>query len=179
MQLLLEQRGADVVVTEEVMKAAARNGQEDVLHLLKRHFSVDISVWTPIAQIYNASKTGDVGVVRELLDEGVSPNFKDDHGRTPLWWSASNGHVSVVMLLLERDDVQLNVTDSNGWTPLHEAAGNGHEPIVRLLICRDGVDTESIDGAGLTALAWAIKNGHADIAEVLKNHVGSEQKDGC
>jgi ankyrin repeat protein len=128
----------------------------------------------PIAQLYNASKTGDEKVVRALLGQGGNANFKDSHGRTPLWWSASNGHVSVATLFLERDDVlvQLNVTDSYGWTPLHEAAANGHEPVVRLLLCRDGVDTGLIDGEGLTALDWAIENEHADSVQISKNHMG-------
>jgi ankyrin repeat protein len=174
MALLLDRRGDDIKITDEVVKIAAC-GQESVLNLLKRRFAVDISVWIPIAQLYNASKTGDEKVVQRLLGLGVDPNPKDYHGRTPLWWSASNGHASVTILLLERDNVQLNETDINGRTPLHEAAGNGHKTVVRLLLSQDRVDPNLVDSTGQTALAWATKHGHVDIAHVLRDHIGSRR----
>jgi ankyrin repeat protein len=178
MTLLPRERGSKVEITDEVVKQAAKNGQEQVLHLLKRHFAIDISGWIPIAQLYNASKTGDEKVVQMLLGQDLDPNSKDHHGRTPLWWSASNGHVSVAALLLERDDIRLNETDDNGWTPLHEAAGNGYKPIVKLLLRKNGVDAELLDNRGLTALSWATKNGHADIVEILNGHMESKITDG-
>lgn len=64
----------------------------------------------------------------------MDPNFKDYYGRTPLWWSASNGHVSVIVLLLKQDILPLNEPDNDGRTPLHKASGNGHKTIVQLLL---------------------------------------------
>jgi ankyrin repeat protein len=114
-------------------------------------------------------------VVQKLLGLGVNPNSKDYHGRSPLWWSATNGHASVAILLLEQGGVQLNEADINGWTPLHEAAANGHKPVIRLLLSRDGVDPELVDNTGQTALAWATKLGHIGTAHILSDHIGSKR----
>jgi ankyrin repeat protein len=118
MELLLDRCGDEVKITEKVLKAAAHGGQEGVLRLLNQRFAVDVSDWVPIAQLYNASKTGDEKVVQRLLSLGVDPNTKDYYGRTLLWWAASNGYASVVTLLLERDNVPLNEPDINGRTPI-------------------------------------------------------------
>jgi hypothetical protein len=127
MVLLLERRGDEVTITDRVVEAAAYGGQEGGLCVLKQRFAVDVRIWEPIAQLYHTSKAGDEKVVQKLLGLGVDPNAKDYHARTPLWWSASNGHASVTILLLKQDNVQLNETDSSGCTPLHEAAANGCE----------------------------------------------------
>jgi hypothetical protein len=114
--LLLDRRGDKVKITNKVVEAVAYSGQEGGLCVLKQRFAVNIGIWEPIAQLYHSSKTGDEKVVQKLLGLGVDPNAKDYHGRTPLWWSASNGHASVTILLLKQDNVQLNETDINGCT---------------------------------------------------------------
>jgi ankyrin repeat protein len=174
MALLLDRRGDEVKITDEVVKVAAHCSQEGVLHLLQRRFAIEISVWLPTAQLYDASKTGDEKVVQRLLDLGVDPNSKDYYGRTPLWWSASNGHASVAILLLEQDNVQVNETDINGWTPLHEAARNGHKTLVEVLLSQDGADPNLKDNTGQTALVWAMKLRQVDIMHILRDHIGSK-----
>jgi hypothetical protein len=175
MMLLLDRRGDEVKITEKVLEAAAHDGQEGVLRLLNQRFAVDVSDWVPIAQLYNASKTGDEKVVQRLLSLGVDPNTKYHHGRTPLWWAASNGYASVVTLLLERDNVPLNEPDINGWTPLHEAAGNGYKAVVILLLSTDGIDPDLVDKNGQTALAWATEQRHTEIVHILSDHIGSKR----
>ncbi|KIM97280.1 hypothetical protein OIDMADRAFT_94999, partial [Oidiodendron maius Zn] len=86
--------------------------------------------WIPVAQLRKASKNGDEETVRKMLDQGVDPDMRDRHCRTPLWWSASNGHASITDLLLKRDRPLLNEPDIDGRTPLHEAAEKGHKTIV-------------------------------------------------
>ncbi|CAG8982681.1 hypothetical protein HYALB_00000960 [Hymenoscyphus albidus] len=175
MMLLLEKRGVEVVITEEVVKAAAVNGQEQVLHIFETDLATKVSSWVPVARLYNASKAGNKNMVQTLLAQGVYPNSKDEQGRTPLWWSASNGHLSITTLLLGKDDIPLNEADREGCTPLHEAAGNGHLSIVKILLCQDGINPELIDINGKTAFAWAIENGYAGIADILKTFVKSKE----
>jgi len=40
MTLLLKERGADVVITKEVVKAAATSGQEEVLKIFEKYLKV-------------------------------------------------------------------------------------------------------------------------------------------
>jgi hypothetical protein len=53
------QRGADVVITEEVVKAAATSSQEEVLKVIEKSLKIPLSKeeWS-IAQFYNAAKAG-------------------------------------------------------------------------------------------------------------------------
>jgi ankyrin repeat protein len=114
----------------------------------KRRFGIDIRILSRIAQLHHAARTGNGKAVRRLVGLGVDPDLKDYHGRTPLWWSASNDSASFAVLFLERDTVQPNAMDINGWTPLHIAAANGHIEVVRLLLSKEGMDPELVDDSG-------------------------------
>ena len=73
MTLLLEQRGADVMITEGVVKAAATCGQDGVLKIIEENFKISLSKkeWS-IAQFYNAAKFGYIDTTQKLLAEGVN-----------------------------------------------------------------------------------------------------------
>ena len=58
------------------------------------------------------------------------PQLRED---TPLHFAATNGHVSMVKLLVERG-ADVNVKSQWGQTPLHYAAGEGHVAMVKLLV---------------------------------------------
>lgn len=42
-------------------------------------------------------------MVQLLLDSGATPRSFNDNGRIPLWYAASEGHTSVLTLLLKRE----------------------------------------------------------------------------
>lgn len=42
-------------------------------------------------------------MVQLLLDSGAIPRSFNDNGRIPLWYAASEGHTSVLTLLLKRE----------------------------------------------------------------------------
>jgi ankyrin repeat protein len=71
-------------------------------------------------------------VVKLLLEKGVELESKEEHGWTPPFCAAMNGHKRVVKLQLEKG-AEL---DEHDQTPLSKAE-NGHEAIVRLLLERD------------------------------------------
>src|SRR5260370_30117625 len=50
--------------------------------------------------LLSASGEGDLARVKDLLDQGVSVNTKDEGGRTPLIEASDNGHADIVKLLL-------------------------------------------------------------------------------
>jgi hypothetical protein len=75
--------------------------------------------------------------VRKALDNGVSPNVRNDLGETPLLLAAAHGHaVMVKVLLLYGADP--TAADRLGQTPLAAARGKGHADIADLLAHHGG-----------------------------------------
>jgi len=107
-----------------------------------------------------------------LLKNGHEPDIKDIYGRTPLSWTAKNGHESVVKLLLEKYNVDQDSKDSMGRTPLSLAAENGREEVVTLLLAKDGVDVNAMDKYGQTPLSWAAANGQEAVLKLLLTRDG-------
>ncbi|GAP86249.2 putative ankyrin repeat-containing protein [Rosellinia necatrix] len=83
-------------------------------------------------------------------------NRKDGLGRSPLWYSAANGHSPTIV----------NRKDGLGRSPLWYSAANGHKSIVQHLL-KGGAKVDARDKAGLTPLAWATHHGHSDIVALL------------
>ena len=167
MTLLLEQRGADMMITEEVVKAAVTCGQDRVLKTIEEKFKISPSKeeWS-IAQFYNAAKFGKADTIQKILAEGVKPDLKNSRHVSPLWISAANGHLRVVQLLLRSKIVDINTKSIYGQPPIFWAAAEGNENIVRLLLTA-GADRTLEDIDGKTPLSVAKKNGHDKIAKML------------
>ena len=63
-------------------------------------------------------------IIRRLAKAGADVDFADAHGRTALHFHAVEGHVEVVMALLE-NDARLDQRDSEGKTPFDLATEVG------------------------------------------------------
>jgi ankyrin repeat protein len=100
-----------------------------------------------------------------LLDHGAEVNSKDNQGFTPLHFTAHEGHLPLVdLLVLRRAD--LNLANFEGSTPLTMAAQNSHVEVFKFLIEKGVVvDQANVNGTALTtALTTASLTGHfADI----------------
>jgi len=116
--------------------------------------------------LHLAAYLGVDDVVRDLLGSN-SPDPKDSHGRTPLWWAASNGYEAVVKLLLEIDKVDINIKDKDGKTPLLRAVENRHKAVVKLLLNSAHVDINAKSKDGETPLLSAASRGHETIVKLL------------
>ncbi|EGN97177.1 hypothetical protein SERLA73DRAFT_10382, partial [Serpula lacrymans var. lacrymans S7.3] len=112
-------------------------------------------------------------------DAAVCVNPKDNNRDTPLSQAAFQGHVEIVKLLLERDDVDADSKNNGGWVPLLRAAYRGHVEIVKLLLARDRIDVDSKDDHGWTPLMRAAYQGHVDIVKLLlaRDEVDADSKD--
>jgi uncharacterized protein len=125
-----------------------------------------------------AAQSGDVALMRLLLDHGANPKIFTAHNVTPLavasgigWvegvtfeWSDAESLDAVKMCLALGIDP--NVADDEGRTALHGAAHKGRTEVIQLLVdhgakldAHDGGSRDSINGALLgktwTPLDWA------------------------
>jgi ankyrin repeat protein len=133
---------------------------------------------TPLLQ---ASRTGDMPMIAELLKAGADAR-KSDHpeGETPLMAAARTGHVGAVEMLLEAGS-DPNAADSyQKQTALMRAAEEGHVDVVNALLA-SGADPDAkayvstltqrkhADHAtgGFTALMFAARNGHENVVRAL------------
>lgn len=144
-----------MVITGEVVKAAATCSQEKVLKIIKEHFNISpYKEESTIAHFYNAAKFGKGEVLQKLLAEVVNPDFKNIRHVSPLWIAATNGHFRAVQILLDTRVVDVNSQSISGRPPLFWAAAHGYQNIIELLI-QFRVDTTLVDVDGNSPLSIA------------------------
>lgn len=109
--------------------------------------------------------TGDLALVRWLLDEGAAPDEPDAGGRTALSFAAEAGMTDVATHLVEHGALP-DRPDRAQRTPLFHAALGDHAAMVEFLLDRDA-DPNARDKFGDTPLIAACAKGHVATAEIL------------
>jgi ankyrin repeat protein len=169
MAFLLRQR-IGIRITERVLYAAATSSNEETLLLIEKKCGVDIrsSNLTSICRLFQSARAGDKQSVSELLGLGLDPNHKDIFGRSPLWYSSSHGHVSVVHLLLERIGIEPDSRSNvSGFTAVMAAAKSGYQKVVELLL-KAGANPNIQDNNGRTLLTTVQSRGLGRIVKILQ-----------
>jgi hypothetical protein len=83
-------------------------------------------------ELIEAAKEGDTETLARLIETGADLHEQDEHGWTPLNWSAGSGHLEAVKLLLEHG-ADVTKTGRDNRTPLMIAKAAGHEKVAELL----------------------------------------------
>ncbi|UJR27150.1 hypothetical protein I4U23_008449 [Adineta vaga] len=100
---------------------------------------------------------------------------RDDGSNTALHIAASEGHSSVIKLLLEQN-CDLQARSMISWLPIHCAAGRGRYNSVRTLIDNHS-PIDPVDKNQQTPLHLAACNGHSDVVKLLlKNGAKIDQR---
>lgn len=152
---------------DELQSAVIRGSVERTVALLAGG-DIDIDERRPkgwTALMLGAS-TGDVGVVRILVNKGANLSLVDDRGFSALHLATQGGHVAVTKLLMEAGadpEAQVSATDP---TPLYAAAEQGHSEVVGVLI-EAGADPNTRGSGGLTPLYIAAGTGRVTAIKVL------------
>jgi ankyrin repeat protein len=145
-----------------------------------------------VAELMAAAGKGDISRLRELLQDGIALDVRDENGDTVLMKAAETGQVGLVQALLIRG-LPIGQKNRKGETALIKAAGNGQAEVVQLLVHGSnreianevleaiGVDPAKLSGQvqfpmasledrdelGQTALMKAEAAGHVEVMMVL------------
>ena len=111
-----------------------------------------------------AALKGQFDLAAQMVKKGADVNKP---GWTPLHYAASNGHVSVIKLLLE-NHAYIDAESPNGTTPLMMASMYGSPEAVTLLL-DEGADLSLKNQQGMTALDFAARGKRPDAVELLTN----------
>jgi pectate lyase len=125
--------------------------------------------------LQEAATSGDIALVRSLVDVGADLDFSNDGNKTALQLAAMNGHKEIVELLLVKGARIDDQKSYPGRTALDYAVEKGHKDVVELLINKGADVNVEIIGAtgyslkGNTPLHTAVRMANKDIVELLIN----------
>ena len=118
------------------------------------------------APVADAAERGDMATVRTLVGQGADVNAAQGDGMTALHWTALNGDLKTMNVLLgasARTDV---TTKLGAYTPLHLASSRGHAAEVRRLL-EAGSNPSAVTTTGVQAVHLAAQAGNADALSAL------------
>lgn len=118
---------------------------------------------SPVA---DAAMRGETDRVRALLRGGADVNAPQGDGMTALHWSALNGDLATVQVLIVAGATTEPLTRLGRYTPLHLASSRGHGAVVARLLeagSRPGALTET----GVQPLHLAAQAGSPDAVKAL------------
>ncbi|OCK82507.1 ankyrin repeat-containing protein, partial [Lepidopterella palustris CBS 459.81] len=172
MELLLDQRGTEVKITEGVLKEAVSNefASREVIQLLQT-----IGIKVTVGVIEAAATSGQEQVLG-LLDQWDSTGSDKERWLkiSRLYNAAKNGDAAAVRKFVD-DGTPPDKKNIRGVTPLWTASSGGHKAAVQVLLATNAVDVNVRSLAGRTPLFWAAASGHSEVVQLLLDH-GAEQK---
>lgn len=116
---------------------------------------------------------GQFDLASRLIERGADVNKP---GWTPLHYAATNGHVAVIRLLLDKH-AYIDAAAPSGTTPLMMAAHYGTPEAVKVLL-DEGADPMLKNLQGLSAIDFANRAGRKESAELIAAFVRSRQPKG-
>ena len=118
-----------------------------------------------------AARYGHLGLIQQMLAEGIDVDVRSEHGSTALIGASSAGHLPVVRALLAAG-ANVNAVGSK-FTPLIANLAMLHSERTYLAICTEllqaGADPDICDSNGRTALSWAESRQSEFLTNLLKN----------
>ncbi|XP_032914607.1 ankyrin repeat domain-containing protein 26-like isoform X5 [Catharus ustulatus] len=131
-----------------------------------------------LGKLHRAAASGDLAQVRQGLKKyGI--DGRDKAERTALHLACANGHVDVVMCLVE-NKCKLNLFDNDNRSPLMKAVQCQQEKCVAILL-EHGADPNLADADGNTALHLAVLTGNTTVGGLLLEHnanIDAQNKEG-
>ena len=139
-----------------------------------------------VDKLVDAAENGDVGKVRELINDGADINAQNQYGEIALIKATLEEHSDVVRLLIQ-NRVNVNARSSSkpeldivgGETALYWASGNQYPEIIKMLLDA-GADPniKNLDGEGPTNFEFFnnIYDARASVGSKKKSKSKSKHK---
>jgi ankyrin repeat protein len=145
------------------VRMAVAEGYFEALQCLFEDCGADRSVvddrgWT---LLHVAAAKGHFDVTEYLVQQGLSPNDKDNLGFTALYYAAYSNRLDCVKFLVKHT----TATEDRGMTPLHIASAHGNVEVVQALLTPENINTANEQG--FTALMAAAMNNQRAVAKEL------------
>ena len=154
---------------------AARNGNEDAVHVLLNVFCVNTELTgtvkfenetvAGVTALWSAAAAGHLDIVRLLVQYGANVNHQTVSGSSPIRAACFVGDLDIVKYLVD-NGADFSVTNNWNNTCLMIACYKGHQDVVQYLLKR-GVDPHMKDKFGLTALHHSAEAGNIEIVKLL------------
>lgn len=112
--------------------------------------------------------------------EGMGLSATDSKGAQVLQWASTQGHTSLVSVLVERYGMDVAAQNRMGGGSVAAAATMGHARVLDFLR-RHGAELKHADSEGLQPLHFAAGHGHLEATTLLLEHValpGGRSKSG-
>jgi hypothetical protein len=152
--------------TPQGFQAALENSQlEEIKVFLAAGVEVDYRFEESQTPLIVAAISGQLGVVRCLVEAGAGVNLCDGGKYTALHWAAFYRHPLIIATLLDAG-AEINVTQNSGDTPLALAVTRGHLEIAKNLLERQA-DPNMSDNNNLP-LAIALSRNNLEMIALLK-----------
>jgi ankyrin repeat protein len=168
MELLLS-HGADVDVHDHrgdsPLHRAFHHQNFDAVKILVNRGAVNVCDRSNSTLLHEAAGSGNIDIIRLLLDRDADVNVLDRCGDSPLH-KAFRYHDAVKLLVDRGADV--NARNKSNSTPLHEASGSGNRDVMELLLSL-GADINAQDHRGVTPLHEASRYQNFDAMKLLVN----------
>ena len=130
-------------------------------------------------ELVNASDSGNIALVEQLIGAGVDVNWRNNNGSTALLFAARSGNLSVVSTLLAAGSL-VNIQNNDGNSPLIYASSEGKLDVMRALLdAKAEVNAKTSDGN--TALTYAAANGRVEVVRALlaaRADINAKRNDG-
>ncbi|XP_065224861.1 uncharacterized protein LOC135848789 [Planococcus citri] len=154
---------------------AVEAGLEDIVEILIANGAdVNGENGKPLLQ---AVQKNHKGILKILLQNKGTIDFKSDDGHSLLHIAAIMGHKDIVKVLIE-NGIDVNATSCFDITPLNLASRLGHEEIAEILIRNNANVNNIVNFDGSTPLHSAAVGGHANIIKLLLQNGAKMLKNG-
>ncbi|XP_064876837.1 E3 ubiquitin-protein ligase MIB2-like isoform X2 [Oncorhynchus nerka] len=138
-----------------------------VISVLEKLLSQSTDQDNPSRLVIEAAH-GNANKVRELVQKYPDKVDIKNQGKTALQVAAHQGHMEVVLALLQANS-SIEVKDEDGDTALHYTAFGNQAEIARLLLSK-GAKVNLLNNSMCTALHIAVNKGFTDVVRVLSEH---------